>query len=38
MQQIKAGNSEQEIRKTWEPQLTQFKEIRKRYLLYKDFE
>jgi uncharacterized protein YbbC (DUF1343 family) len=38
MQQIKAGNSEQEIRKSWEPQLTQFKEIRKRYLLYKDFE
>ncbi len=35
--QIKAGLSEAEIRKSWEPKLSQFKEIRKRYLLYEDF-
>jgi uncharacterized protein YbbC (DUF1343 family) len=34
MQQIKAGVSEEEIRKSWEPKLTEFKEIRKKYLLY----
>lgn len=34
MQQIKAGKSEAEIRKSWEPGLTRFKEIRKKYLLY----
>jgi len=38
MQQIKEGKSEAEIRKTWEPALTQFKQIRKKYLLYPDFE
>ncbi|MBM3414147.1 MAG: DUF1343 domain-containing protein [Bacteroidetes bacterium] len=38
MQQIKDGKDEKEIRQSWEPQLTQFKAIRKRYLLYKDFE
>lgn len=38
MQQIKEGKSEKEIRQSWEPQLYRFKEIRKRYLLYKDFE
>ena len=37
MQQIKEGKSEEEIRKSWEPKLTAFKEIRKRYLLYEDF-
>ncbi|HUC81331.1 MAG TPA: DUF1343 domain-containing protein [Flavisolibacter sp.] len=37
MQQIKEGKSEEEIRKSWEPKLTEFKEIRKRYLLYDDF-
>ncbi|HEX7847091.1 MAG TPA: DUF1343 domain-containing protein [Chitinophagaceae bacterium] len=37
-QQIKAGNTEEEIRKSWEPKLSQFKMIRKKYLLYKDFE
>jgi uncharacterized protein YbbC (DUF1343 family) len=38
MQQIKDGKSEQEIRKSWEPQLREFKKIRKKYLLYPDFE
>jgi uncharacterized protein YbbC (DUF1343 family) len=38
MQQLKDGASEAEIRKTWEPGLTAFKIIRKKYLLYKDFE
>jgi uncharacterized protein YbbC (DUF1343 family) len=37
MLQIIAGTSEQEIRKSWEPELTEFKKIRKRYLLYPDF-
>ena len=37
MFQIIAGTSEQEIRKSWEPELTEFKKIRKRYLLYPDF-
>jgi len=38
MQQIKDGKSETEIRKSWEPALSEFKKIRKKYLLYKDFE
>lgn len=38
MQQLKDGKSEQEIRKTWEPKLKAFKTIRKKYLLYEDFE
>ncbi|MBM3159516.1 MAG: DUF1343 domain-containing protein [Bacteroidetes bacterium] len=38
MQQIKDGKDEKEIRQSWEPQLTEFKAIRKKYLLYKDFE
>jgi len=37
MQQIKEGKSEAEIRKSWEPALTAFKEKRKKYLLYADF-
>ncbi|OLY94902.1 Uncharacterized conserved protein YbbC, DUF1343 family [Cnuella takakiae] len=37
MQQIKAGKSEAEIRKSWEPALARFREIRKKYLLYPDF-
>ena len=36
-QQIKNGVSENEIRKSWEPALSQYKAIRKKYLLYKDF-
>jgi len=35
--QIKAGMSEQQIRQTWQPQLNKFKKIRKKYLLYPDF-
>ena len=38
MQQIKDGISESEIRKSWEPELSNFKKIRKKYLMYKDFE
>jgi uncharacterized protein YbbC (DUF1343 family) len=38
MQQIKSGVSEEEIRKSWEPELSAFKTIRKKYLLYEDFE
>jgi uncharacterized protein YbbC (DUF1343 family) len=37
IQQIKSGKTEAEIRKSWEPELTAFKAIRKKYLLYKDF-
>ncbi len=37
MQQIKDGKSEEEIRKSWEPELSNYKAIRKKYLLYKDF-
>lgn len=36
-QQVKAGISEEDIRKSWEPKLTEFKAIRKKYLIYKDF-
>ena len=32
--QIMAGVSEEEIRKTWEPGLSEYKEMRKKYLLY----
>ena len=38
MQQIKDGKSEDEIRKSWEPGLNKFKAVRKKYLLYEDFE
>ena len=38
MQQIKDGASEKEIRKSWEDGLMKFKTIRKKYLLYEDFE
>jgi uncharacterized protein YbbC (DUF1343 family) len=37
-QQIVAGKTEEEIRKSWEPKLSEFKQIRKKYLLYEDFE
>jgi uncharacterized protein YbbC (DUF1343 family) len=37
-QQIKEGKTETEIRKSWEADLNKFKAIRKKYLLYKDFE
>ena len=32
--QIEAGKSEEEIRKSWEPGLSRYKEMRKKYLLY----
>jgi uncharacterized protein YbbC (DUF1343 family) len=35
-QQIKEGLTEEEIRKSWEPALSNFKKIRKKYLLYAD--
>jgi uncharacterized protein YbbC (DUF1343 family) len=38
MQQIKTGVSEADIRKSWAIGLQQFKVIRKKYLLYADFE
>lgn len=38
MKQLIAGNTEAEIRRTWEPGLSGFKRIRKKYLLYTDFE
>lgn len=37
-QQIKAGSTEEEIRKSWEPALSEYKIIRKKYLMYTDFE
>lgn len=33
-QQIIAGKTEQEIRQSWEPGLSQYKQMRKKYLLY----
>jgi len=32
--QIIAGKSEDEIRKSWEPGLSEYKTMRKKYLLY----
>jgi uncharacterized protein YbbC (DUF1343 family) len=37
-EQIIAGKGETEIRKSWQPDLDAFKKIRKKYLLYPDFE
>lgn len=36
--QIEDGTSEMDIRRSWEPELTSFLQIRKKYLLYDDFE
>ena len=36
-EQIKKGMDEEAIRKSWDPALAQFKEKRKKYLLYEDF-
>lgn len=36
MDQIIAGKSEAEIRKSWEPALNSFKTLRKKYLMYND--
>lgn len=38
MQQVKHGVTEKEIRRSWEVELKVFKAIRKKYLLYEDFE
>lgn len=38
MQQIKNGQTEAEIRQSWQPKIEAFKKIRRKYLLYKDFE
>jgi uncharacterized protein YbbC (DUF1343 family) len=38
MEQLKAGTDEATIRKSWEPGLIAFKQVRKKYLLYPDFE
>lgn len=37
MQQIINGNTEKEIRATWEDDLDKYKSIRQKYLLYEDF-
>jgi len=37
-EQIISGQNEAEIRKSWQPDLEAFKKIRKKYLLYPDFE
>jgi uncharacterized protein YbbC (DUF1343 family) len=37
-QQVKDKLSEEDIRKGWQPGLEEFKKIRKKYLLYPDFE
>jgi uncharacterized protein YbbC (DUF1343 family) len=37
-QQIQKGLTEEQIRDSWQPQLYKFKAVRKKYLLYKDFE
>lgn len=37
-QQIKAGMAEEKIAASWQPDIIKFKKIRKKYLLYKDFE
>jgi len=36
--QIKNGTDEKSIRASWKSELDRFKKIRKKYLLYKDFE
>lgn len=38
MQQLIDGKSEKDIRASWQPALNTFKKIRKKYLLYEDFE
>jgi len=38
MNQLKQGKTEEEIRLSWQPALHAFKKIRKKYLLYPDFE
>ncbi|MFX5873869.1 hypothetical protein ABTE93_20480 [Acinetobacter baumannii] len=38
MEQLKAGKTAAEIKVSWQPGITAFKKIRKKYLLYPDFE
>jgi uncharacterized protein YbbC (DUF1343 family) len=38
LMQIRQGKSEAEIEQSWQPALAKYKEIRKKYLLYPDFE
>ena len=38
IKQIRKRTTEDVIRKSWEPALSEFKKIRKKYLLYEDFE
>ncbi|MDB4835000.1 DUF1343 domain-containing protein [Cyclobacteriaceae bacterium] len=38
IQQIKAGKTWEEIKNSWEPQLQEYLTLRKKYLLYQDFE
>jgi uncharacterized protein YbbC (DUF1343 family) len=38
IEQIKQGKNQQEIRLTWQEDLDQYKKMRKKYLLYPDFE
>lgn len=38
IKQIQSGTSETEIRKSWEKELSTYKKMRKKYLLYDDFE
>jgi uncharacterized protein YbbC (DUF1343 family) len=35
---VEAGKNEIEIRESWQLQLNQYKEMRRNYLLYRDFE
>ncbi len=37
-EQIKAGMTPEEIKATWQPGLDSFKQVRKKYLMYPDFE
>ena len=37
-EQIKAGLSEEQIRESWKEELAEYKQMRKKYLLYTDFE
>ena len=38
IQQIREGKSENEIVQSWQPELQKYKALRKKYLLYPDFE
>ncbi|HWB26841.1 MAG TPA: DUF1343 domain-containing protein [Chitinophagaceae bacterium] len=38
MKQLQEGKTEAQIRQSWQPKLNAFKKIRKKYLLYPDFE